>query len=495
MQVIAQKPGKDDEGTTATSASVSLEHPALDSNCARQEAQAKDLRPSPILHETNELNCATPDANNEAINEQSMDTPANEPSKPNLPLAIPASEAESLAAPIKQKSTVIVNSETADDLSTPFETYTQPFETKELTITTSFLPSPVEMDTLSPNPSLSQPSPSTAVVEHETETWLKDQLNCHHMRQPSIIDEERDFSDDDGDRDHHHRLAKAAEKSQLPIPAGIKSWNNMQTLLQEAEMSEQAQKLETSKSSPPRKMKKENSNEVFVPQYRSTYLYERLSKWLLRQHYTPFTTSTWIGFWALSHVTCANHVLTPMRDAIALQIGVAHVPKLTLVSMLLAFCSSVPIGWLFEAPDPSRRRLLKKMGLTRGETQGTSLALFYRTFALMLLSYAAIFEIMHLFSSSSEKYNNQLSSWIAMVLESLPQSVLNTMALAMYVAFFLMVHLMKLHSISLMWGVTTEAMEYEEIAQRKTVVEQTKTRIQRMALVSFGGTVGGILGR
>lgn len=36
---------------------------------------------------------------------------------------------------------------------------------------------------------------------------------------------------------------------------------------------------------------------------------------------------------------------------------------------------------------------------------------------------------------------------------------------AFYVMFFLVVHLMKLHSISLMWGVTSEAMEYEEQAE------------------------------
>lgn len=37
----------------------------------------------------------------------------------------------------------------------------------------------------------------------------------------------------------------------------------------------------------------------------------------------------------------------------------------------------------------------------------------------------------------------------------------------LYAAFFLVVHLMKLHSISLMWGVTSEAMEYEERAEMR----------------------------
>ena len=36
-----------------------------------------------------------------------------------------------------------------------------------------------------------------------------------------------------------------------------------------------------------------------------------------------------------------------------------------------------------------------------------------------------------------------------------------------YVAFFLVVHLMKLHSLSLIWGVTSEAMEYEEQAEKR----------------------------
>ena len=62
---------------------------------------------------------------------------------------------------------------------------------------------------------------------------------------------------------------------------------------------------------------------------------------------------------------------------------------------------------------------------------------------------------------------------------------------------FLVVHLMKLHSLSLVWGVTTEAIEYEELARKKSpmVIPHVQTRLQRMALVGFGGTLGGILGR
>lgn len=65
----------------------------------------------------------------------------------------------------------------------------------------------------------------------------------------------------------------------------------------------------------------------------------------------------------------------------------------------------------------------------------------------------------------------------------------------LYIAFFLVVHLMKLHSLSLIWGVTTEAMEYEEVARKRSRMESNKTRLQRLGLVGFGGTLGGVLGR
>ena len=147
----------------------------------------------------------------------------------------------------------------------------------------------------------------------------------------------------------------------------------------------------------------------FIPYYASTALYETLSKTFLKRHCYEtchFCSATWIGFWALLHVTCATYVLTPIRDAVALQIGVEHIPKLTLASTVLAFCSSVPIGWLFEAPDPSRRRLFKRMGLTRGETQGTSLALFYRFFAVCLISYAIGFYLIEVFIRNNNNNGN-----------------------------------------------------------------------------------------
>jgi hypothetical protein len=170
---------------------------------------------------------------------------------------------------------------------------------------------------------------------------------------------------------------------------------------------------------------------------------------------------------------------------------------LTLASTVLAFCSSVPIGWLFEAPDPNRRRLWKRMGLTRGETQGTSLALFYRCFAGILVSYAVGFQMIELLR------NNRV------VVEEVPVIIADSVShwwpdlkalwvvlgQTLYIAFFLVVHLMKLHSLSLIWGVTTEAMEYEEVARKRSRMESNKTRLQRLGLVGFGGTLGGVLGR
>eukprot|EP00978_Attheya_sp_CCMP212_P008035 scaffold18721_cov48-Attheya_sp.AAC.1 len=218
-----------------------------------------------------------------------------------------------------------------------------------------------------------------------------------------------------------------------------------------------------------------------------------------------FAGSALAGFLSLLLVTCANYVLGPMRDAAALAVGVQHIPKLTLVSTGLAIVSSVPIGWLFEAPDPDRQRLVwRKMGLTRGDTQGTSLALFYRIFSLLLLSYALGFPLLDHYtttlssSTSSTTIADPIAIPIRMVASAaaaavddetcmttwgglwqvvrnvmsnlnsmVPQSVVfsNHLRTFFYVAFFLVIHLMKLHSISLIWGVTSEAMEYEEQAE------------------------------
>lgn len=232
------------------------------------------------------------------------------------------------------------------------------------------------------------------------------------------------------------------------------------------------------------------SDHPFRPLYSSTLWLERISQRLLSKHYSRAAAATWIGFWALFLVTCSNYVLTPIRDAIALQVGVEHMPKLTLASTVLAFCSSVPIGWLFEAPDPNRRRLWKRMGLTRGETQGTSLALFYRCFAMILISYAIGFQgIEFLGGLSAPKETTE--TWLGFT------GLFAMAGQGLYIAFFLVVHLMKLHSLSLVWGVTTEAMEYEEVAHKRNQMEtgSSKNRLQRLSLVGFGGTLGGILGR
>lgn len=246
----------------------------------------------------------------------------------------------------------------------------------------------------------------------------------------------------------------------------------------------------------------------FVPCYPAT----RLIFWISTKFFEheDFAVATWMGFWALHNVTCANYVLSPMRDAVALKVGVKNIPKLTLASSVLALLSSVPIGWLFEAPDPSRRKLWKKMGLTRGETQGTSLALFYRFFALSVLSYAFGFQVMELLrdgdlswlplqNSMTTETTNE-GSYLAVVWEWMPFLV-SKLGKIMDIAFYLVVHLMKLHSISLVWGVTTEAMEYEDVArkgkERKLGPKPKvlRTRLERLAMIGFGGTLGGIWGR
>lgn len=295
------------------------------------------------------------------------------------------------------------------------------------------------------------------------------------------------------------------------------------------------------------------------------------------------------GFLALLLVTCANYMLGPMRDAAALAVGVSHIPALTLASTVLALGSSVPVGWLFEAPDPRRRRVWKRMGLTRGETQGTSLALFYRVFAFLLLSYALGFKLVDQFGkrggsgggevgveeedadesaiavvgtfflriglgmgipvikmiSSAEGFARDIlgfhqlapSSTLSMSIqsalelysgESIPslflhacRSLVNKFGEVIYIMFFLVVHLMKLHSLSLIWGVTMEAMEYEENAEKQrasleerrlgyntnwgdsvsngaqpsTKPSKSAQRLKRLGFVGFGGTLGGIIGR
>jgi hypothetical protein len=214
--------------------------------------------------------------------------------------------------------------------------------------------------------------------------------------------------------------------------------------------------------------------------------------------------ATFAGFFSLLILTMANYMLGPMRDAAALKVGVSYIPLLTLVSTILALASSVPVGWLFEAPNPERKGRSWRgwIGLTRGETQGTSLALFLRCFAVCLFGYAFSFMLIDCFKRKAtdigadadidagmdkdkdifnEIYQigafNENETVIEYVIK-IASFLLEKSGKAFYVMFFLLVHLMKLHSISLMWGVTSEAMEYEE---------QAELRAQRKANMNANG--------
>ncbi len=254
---------------------------------------------------------------------------------------------------------------------------------------------------------------------------------------------------------------------------------------------------------------RERYRPVSPPAHKNFYSDDTLAGKILSYLATKFippsshrTGSTFAAFLSLLILTMANYMLGPMRDAAALKVGVTHIPTLTLASTILALASSVPMGWLFEAPNPSRRgrSWRGRVGLTRGETQGTSLALFLRCFAVCLFGYAFSFKLMDLLAntwiaSSNESHivdrelqgirhgdssfneNEDLQNEVQELLTKIgDESVLGYISRVgsillgkfrkvFYVAFFLVVHLMKLHSISLMWGVSSEAMEYEEQAE------------------------------
>ena len=340
---------------------------------------------------------------------------------------------------------------------------------------------------------------------------LASKLRIPQNPSPSLQEQEQQGSP------HHHKTKSMIEEEMDYYPQpddfpGSPNTSSSVTTMQSAEQPKSTPSLN------------------FTPYYTVTKYLQRLSQAVMPHSYQYSSTNnaTWIGFWAMFLVTCSNYVLMPMRDAIALAVGVEHIPKLTLASTALAFGSSVPIGWLFEAPDPARRSIFKRVGLTRGETQGSSLALFYRFFALSLWSYAIGFLAIELIQqyvlgeedegSFIEDDNNsgKKATWLVKT----SKLVLGHVGKAMYIAFFLVVHLCKLHSLSLVWGVTTETMEYEETARKRALVKQqreqqnnpdrtatantngsqeqppsSKLRLQRLAFVGFGGTVGGILGR
>mmetsp|Transcript_10126 Transcript_10126/g.14331 ORF Transcript_10126/g.14331 Transcript_10126/m.14331 type:complete len:855 (+) Transcript_10126:561-3125(+) len=335
----------------------------------------------------------------------------------------------------------------------------------------------------------------------------REQLMVAH----EAVQAQRRNSEEKGGREH---LRKHSTVEELPSPGFFRTSHSAEKLMEQHYLETQHQQTAaqiTDVGTAPllghhhqRQQEKDKEDEDLPVIIR---LLHRLSKAIFGGD--PYNDhragAAWIGFWALLHVTCANYMLTPMRDAVALAVGVKHMPTLTLASTGLAVVSSVPIGWLFEAPDPKRRKLWKRMGLTRGETQGTSLALFYRFFALTLLSYAVGFKCRSLGEESEHtvSFNKEtVQGWLLWAASLLWHSSLGHI---MYVAFFLVVHLMKLHSLSLVWGVTTEAMEYEEHARNRrdrnhttttspTNQKGSKTRLQRLAFVGFGGTLGGILG-
>ena len=249
--------------------------------------------------------------------------------------------------------------------------------------------------------------------------------------------------------------------------------------------------------------------------------------------------SSLAGFLALLLATCVNYMLGPMRDAAALAVGVEYIPTLTLISTLLAIVSSVPIGWLFEAPDPNRRmQMLERFKLgfmTRGETQGTSLALFYRSFAIFLAFYAVGFKIIEMMDTPLplQDHDESTRSFLNHIVTSARRYDKVGFSL-----FYLFIHLMKLHSISLIWGVASESMEFEEITEcrekRRRAVEvanvmarkhnrmqrnnsqkeqhtnpvkhisslqtnnekssSSRIRLEKLAFVGLGGTIGGIGG-
>jgi hypothetical protein len=255
-----------------------------------------------------------------------------------------------------------------------------------------------------------------------------------------------------------------------------------------------------------------SSKNFFIPQYIFTKIAYAISRRVFDDANDDFAVATWLGFWAYLNVSCANLILKPIMDAVVLELGVENQPTLILASSVLAFLSSVPIGWLFEAPDPARRKIFKKMGMTRGETQGTSLALFYRVFAFSAVSYAVGFKLVNIewiFGKKTESgENGDEENKLRMV-----TFLIKKWGQGVYIAFFLVIHLMKLHSTSLIWGVTTEAMEYEEIARKQhenssshqynrrnnnndqTKAKKGKTRLQRLSRIQFGGTLGSIWGR
>jgi len=164
------------------------------------------------------------------------------------------------------------------------------------------------------------------------------------------------------------------------------------------------------------------------------------------------------------------------------------------------------MGWLFEAPNPYRRgrSWRGRLGLTRGETQGTSLALFLRCFAICLVGYALTFKVLEWFDwhvdneseaeaktetevEAGASSDDEITLGLIDVCTKVASRLLHKFGKVFYVSFFSVVHLMKLHSLSLIWGVTSETMEYEEQAE----IRECRLRIRQKELMRKNGNGGG----
>jgi hypothetical protein len=88
-------------------------------------------------------------------------------------------------------------------------------------------------------------------------------------------------------------------------------------------------------------------------------------------------------------------------------------------------------------------------------------------------------EEMHLLADLYQSFHFRQDERFFAFMSRVASKIMEKFGKFFYVAFFLVVHLMKLHSISLMWGVTSEAMEYEEQAELR---QKRRERAQRLQL-------------
>lgn len=362
--------------------------------------------------------------------------------------------------------------------------------------------------------------------------------------QPLQLDDEADQIIEHEGQERRLSRMDTAHTSHTSNHSSLDQWNN-----EESPNSNDVSPKRSNRSYPPDPDSFPNNNinlYTFSPTPTGRILTTLSEKCVPPHLHSTHGGSALAGFLALLLVTMSQYVLGPMRDAAALAVGVSHIPALTLASTVLALGSSVPVGWLFEAPDPRRRRVWKRMGLTRGETQGTSLALFYRVFGFLLWSYAVGFwiverankrkgvedsvdmegeveeeslvgwvgilvvRLLHGFGVPVEHILNNFSeivgecfgipsflasalalhkdaSFASLFIQAFTVGV-NKFASIIYIMFFLVVHLMKLHSLSLIWGVTTEAMEYEENTERRRkAMEEKKEEMMSMTKRSSAG--------